>query len=203
MSAIAPIQEKRLRLYMDRLNDALNSPVGKSEKNSLPTTFKAEDLQGECRITVHFDGHSDADFRAFVTTFRQFTMPKEEAVYVNNIYQIIKSHCGYGDLKAWANFAIQRWNDLMASKPVVGFELDGKSYTNEDLLKLWLYSGRFHTDIAKANIWDSMPVMMRNDAEASVQSLTNKLLNCLVIIGSVIHVWLDEPTKAVPPVPTK
>ena len=190
-----------LRLYQERLDEAQRSSVVQSGKESLRTSCKIEDLLGEQRVGILFDGYPDADFRAFAAIFRQFTMQSEKAVYVKKVHRIFNEHCGRNDLKALADLSMKRWDDLMASGPAVRFELGGKHYTNADVLHLWLYSGRFHTDINKANICDSLPELARKDAEASIQVLTNRLLNCLVIIGSVIRIWLDEPAKTVPVFP--
>jgi hypothetical protein len=43
--------------------------------------------------------------------------------------------------------------------------------------------------------------MAQKDAELSVQALTPKLVNCLVIVGSVIRWWREATKETVPPIP--
>jgi len=186
---------------MERLQELLDNPLVQSRKQTLSTSFKVS-FQGDQQAVVGFDGYSDTDFRAFFTTFRQFSMPTEEAVYVKDVAQIILDNCDREELEAWVSLASQHWDRIMEDHPVIQFELQGKHYKNKDLLKLWLYGGRFHTDIAKADTWSSLPEPAQKDFELSVQAMTHSLLNCLVIVGSVIHWWLDAPGEVVPQAPT-
>jgi hypothetical protein len=155
------------------------------------------------KTEVIFDGFKEEAFLAFFTTFRQFTMKTEQAVYFDDVCQIVLDKCDRAELKDWTKFAKARWDRILDSPPVIGFVFDGETYSNRKLLWLWLYSGRFHTDINKADRWNEMPDMMRRDAELSVQAVIPKIVNCLVIVGSVIHWWREATTVPVPPVPTK
>lgn len=202
MSSLTSKQESSLDLFMQRLRELLSSSV---VKNPPPMVFTmSETLFGENPKTeVILDGYKDEAFLAFFTTFRQFTMEKEQAVYFDKVCQIVLEKCDRGELKDWTTHAKARWERILDAAPVVGFVFDGESYSNRKLLKLWLYSGRFHTDIDKADRWNAMPEMMQQDAELSVQAVVPKLVNCLVIVGSVIRWWREATTETVPPVPTK
>jgi hypothetical protein len=160
-------------------------------------------FDGSPKTEVIFDGYKEETFLAFFATFRQFMMEKEQAVYFYKVCQIISDKCNRDELKDWTSYAKTRWESLLDADPVIGFVFGGEQFTNRKLLKLWLYSGRFHTDIDKADRWNKMPEMMRQDVELSVQAVTPKLLNVLVIVGSVIRWWRDATTEAVPPLPTK
>ena len=197
MSELTDKQKSCLRLFMQRLQELLDSRIVKSEKKAIGVV--AETLFGENpETTVVFDGYDKEDFVAFFSTLRQFTMPTEEAVYFEDVGKIVLANCDRAELKQWVQHAQTRWNALLDSTPIVKFNLDGEDYTNRKLLKLWLYAGRFHTDIGKADRWDSLPELAQRDAELSIQALTPKLMNCLVIVGSVIRWWRDEPDEAVP-----
>ena len=200
MSGVTDKQTSCLRLFMQRLQELLDSPVTKSGRKSLGVI--SETIFGDkTETTVVCDGHDEDDFKSFFTTFRQFTMPKEEAVHFGDACKIVLDNCDREELKKWVRYAEARWDALLDGKPVVGFSLNGDEYTNGKLLKLWLYSGRFHTDIAKAKLWDSLPEKAQIDAALSIQALTPKLVNCLVTVGSVIRWWLDEPDAEVPTPP--
>jgi hypothetical protein len=187
---------------MQRLNELLASSIVKNPPKQIFSM--SETIFGGSRKTeVIFDGYKEEAFLAFFTTFRQFMMEKEQAVYFDKVYQIILDNCDRDELKNWAAFAKSRWESILDAAPVIGFEFDGEAFTNRKLLKLWLYSGRFHTDIDKADRWNNMPEMMRRDAELSVQAATPRLLNVLVILGSVIRWWREATTEAVPPLHTK
>lgn len=198
MSTITPKEDASLNLFMQRLRELLASSVVKNPPKVAFTM--SETVFGDTPKTeVVFDGYKEEAFLAFFTTFRQFTMDSEEAVYFDRICTIITDKCDRAELKDWITYAKARWDRLLDGKPVIEFE--GDCSTNRKLLKLWLYSGRFHTDFKKADRWDSMPEMKRRDAELSIHVLVPKLVNCLVIVGSIIHWWREAPTETVPAVP--
>jgi hypothetical protein len=200
MTSITEKEDASLRLFMERLGDLLSSSVVKNPPKRIFTM--SEMVFGENPTTeVVFDGYDDEVFRAFFTTFRQLMMKTERAVYVGKVCQIILDKCDRPELKEWTTFAKSRWEQLLDKQPIIRFELDGEMMTNSKLLKLWLYSGRFHTDIDKAERWDSLPELMRNDAELSLQAVVPSLVNCLVIVGSVIRWWREATTEPVPPLP--
>lgn len=200
MSSLTSKQESSLQLFTQRLQELLASSVVRSKKKALGVM--SETVFGEnAATTVVFDGYKEEEFLAFVSAFRQFTMETEQAVYFKTVCQIVLDNCDRDELNDWITFALKRWDEILAGLPVIQFVFDGESYTNVKLLKLWLYSGRFHTDIAKADRWNSLPEMARRDAELSIQVLTSKLVNCLVIIGSVIRWWRDATTEKVPAIP--
>jgi hypothetical protein len=202
MSSLTTKEESCLELFMQRLRELLESSV---VKNPPPAVFTmSETVFGDSPKTeVIFDGYKEEAFLAFFTTFRQFTMEKEQAVYFDKVCQIVLDKCDRAELKDWTNYAKARWDRILDSGPVVGFEHEGKLLTNRKLLKLWLYSGRFHTDIDKADWWNTLPQMIRSDVELSVQAMIPSFVNCLVMVGSVIRYWWEATTEPVPPVPTK
>lgn len=200
MATLTAKQESSLQLFMQRLQELLASSVIKSQKKTL-TVMSETVFSGKPETTVLFDGYDQEPFVAFFALFRQFTMEKEEAVYFKNVCQIVLDNCGRPELEDWIRFAIKRWDDVLDGAPVIQFNLDGESYSNAKLLKLWLYGGRFHTDIGKGNRWNALPEMAQKDAELSVQAMTPKLVNCLVIVGSVIRWWREATTEPVPAVP--
>jgi len=196
-------EEACLDLFMQRLRELLESSIVKNPPKSLFTM--SETVFGENPKTeVIFDGFKEEAFLAFFATFRQFTMEKEQAVYFDKVCQIVIDKCDRPELKDWITYAKTRWEKILDAPPVIGFEFEGEVYTNRKLLKLWLYGGRFHTDIDKADRWNGMPEMMRKDAELSVQAVTPKLVNCLVIVGTVIHWWREATStrETVPQAPT-
>lgn len=200
MSSLTRKEESSLQLFMQRLHELLASSVVKNPPKvvfTMSETVFADNPKTE----VIFDGYKEEAFLAFFTTFRQFTMDSEQAVFFDKVCKIITDKCDRNELKDWIAVATTRWTQVLDGKPVVQFELDGESYTNRKLLKLWLYSGRFHTDFKKADRWDSLPEMIRRDAELSIHALVPKLVNCLVIVGSVIRWWRDAPAETVPAVP--
>ena len=202
MSNLTAKDESCLNLFMQRLRELLASSVVKNPPPGLFTM--SESVFGENPKTeVIFDGYKEEAFLAFFTTFRQFTMEKEQAVYFDKVCQIVLDKCDRAELKDWTNYAKARWDRILDAGPVVVIEHEGKMLTNRKLLKLWLYSGRFHTDIDKANWWNTLPQMIRSDAELSVQAMIPRLVNCLVMMGSVVHWWREATTEPVPPVPTK
>ena len=60
------------------------------------------------------------------------------------------------------------------------------------------YGGLFHTNIHEPDEEEEV----REIQEATLQNAFPYFWNCLNNLDSVIHIWLDEPTKSVPPVPT-
>lgn len=202
MSNLTAKEESCLDLFMQRLHELLASSV---VKNPPPAVFTmSETVFGESLKTeVIFDGYKEEAFLAFFTIFRQFTMETEKAVYFDKVCKIVLDKCSRAELKDWTNYAKTRWDRILDVGSVVGVEHEGKLLTNRKLLKLWLYSGRFHTDIDKADWWNTLPQIIRSDAELSVQAMIAKLVNCLVMVGSVIRWWREATTEPVPPVPTK
>lgn len=201
MTNLTEKQENSLILFMQLLRGLLESSVVQSKTKSLTAMAEAV-LTSKSEITVLFEGYEEEQFLAFFVSLRQFTMEKEQAVYFKDVCKIILDNCSRAELKAWVDFAIRKWDAIMNSQPVVGFNFDGVALTNEKLLKLWLYSGRFHTDTKKTNQWNALPEMQKADVTLSVQALAPKLVNCLVIVGSVIRWWLEATTESVPPAPT-
>ena len=202
MSSLTTNEEACLQLFVQRLGGLLASSVIKNPPPGLFTM--SETVFGDAPKTeVIFDGFKGEAFLAFCATFRQFTMKKEQAVYFDKVCQIVLDKCDRAELKDLTNFAKVRWDDILASNSAVRMKHKGKMLTNRKLLKLWLYSGRFHTDIDKADWWNNMSEMTRGDAEMSVQAVVPMLVNCLIIVGSVIRWWREATTEAVPSVPTK
>jgi hypothetical protein len=200
VTSLSQREEASLELFMQRLHEVLESSVVKNPPKALFTM--SETIFGDTsKPEVIFNGYDEVAFLAFFTTFRQFTMEKEKAVYFDKVCEIILDKCDREELTKWIRYSKSRWDRLLGKKPIVQFVLDGESYTNRKLLKLWLYSGRFHTDIDKADRWNSFPETMRYHAEMSVQALIPELVNCVVIVGSVIRWWRQAITELVPPVP--
>lgn len=189
-----------LRLFMERLEELLESEVVNSSRQSIGAI--AEYSFGQTtEFTVVLDGFEDTVFTSFIATFRQFTMPKEQAVYIGDICEIVISNCDRNVLKDWVQYAKLRWETLLAAKPSVKFNINGIDYSNKGLLNLWLYGGRFHTDINKAKKWDGMTELEQQDAVLSIQALMPKLVNCLVIVGTVIRCWMNESDEEIPQPP--
>lgn len=202
MSSLTPKDESCLELFMQRLQELLSSSVVKNPPSMVFTM--SETLFGaNPKTEVVFDGYKEEAFRAFFTTFRQFTMEEKEAVGFDKVCKVISDKCDRDELKHWIDYAKAQWESVLNAGPVVGIEYKGKMLSNHELLKLWLYSGRFHTDIDKADWWNNLPEMMQSDVDLSVQAMIPRLLNCLVMVGSVIRWWREVTTEAVPPLPTK
>ena len=93
MIALSQNDEKRLRLFLEQLQELSTSPL--VQKESLSTSLDVSSY-GEQQVVLNFDGFGDSDFRAFITTFHQFSMPSEEAVYIKKVANIILIHCDRG-----------------------------------------------------------------------------------------------------------
>ncbi len=200
MTGLSDKQEKSLRLFVELVKKLLDSPVLKNGKKTVGTLMGTAG-DGSNELVTVFDGHSEGEFMAFVTTFRQFTMPKEQAVHFGKVCAILTSNCQHPNIKGWVKYAEDAWQSIMSSVPVVGIQIDGSSLSNEELLKLWLYGGAFHTDIDKAEKWESLGEHGKSDAMVSIQAMTPKLVNCLVTVGSVVEKWLNDPGADVPETP--
>src|SRR4051812_32627833 len=104
MSSLTAIEESCLDLFMQRLRELLESSV---VKNPPPAVFTmSETVFGENPNTeVIFDGCKQEAFLAFFTTFRQFTMESEKAVYFDKVCKIVLDKCNRAELMDWTNFA--------------------------------------------------------------------------------------------------
>jgi hypothetical protein len=202
MASLTDKEEKCLRLFMQLVKKLLESSIVTSQKKSLGVMSETV-FTGTPETTVVFDGYDEEAFLAFFSMFRQFTMAKEEAVYFKDVCQVMIAKCVRPELTAWVNVATQRWDDVLNSNPPIGFTFNNESYSNAKLLKLWLYGGRFHTDLGKTDLWNSLPEKEQKHVELCIQVMVPKLVNCLVIVGSVIDFWLDATTAPVPPAPSK
>ncbi|MBA2116716.1 hypothetical protein [Bremerella alba] len=194
-------KEQKLRLYLNQLKKLHDSkiviePIEKIKVDTLT-------LFGKSGGTIcDFRGYNETEYIAFFTTLRQFMIPTEKTVNFDKVCKIVKDECDRTELVDMVTHAENAWNKLMNSPPSIGFNIDGVGNSYYELLRLWLYSGRFHTDVDKAEKWDSMPEPMRMDAEATLQARIPNLVNCLTIVGRVVIWWLDEPEAEVPPLPS-
>lgn len=201
MTTLDSEKEQKLRLYMKQLQKLHDSKI----VTEPITNIKVETLTlfGTGGGTIcDFQGYDETEYIAFFTTFRQFTMPSERAVGLKRVCGIIKDECDRTELVDWVNYAEQAWDKLMDSPTSVRINMDGVGSSYYELLRLWLYSGRFHTDVDKAEKWESMPEPMRMEAEATLQARIPNLVNCLTTVGTVVLWWLDEPDAEVPPLPS-
>lgn len=194
-------KEQKLRLYLRQLKKLHESKIVTEPIENIKV--ESLTLYGKGGGTIcDFQGYNETEYTAFFTTFRQFTMPSEQAVGFKRVCGIVKDECDRAELVDWVDYAEQAWDKLMDSPPSVEINIDGVGNSYKDLLRLWLYSGRFHTDVDKAEKWDSMPEPMRLDAEATLQARIPLLVNCLTTVGTVVIWWLDEPEAEVPPLPS-
>lgn len=194
-------KEQKLRLYLKQLQKLHSSKI----VTESPDKISVETLTvfGKGGGTIcDFNGYDETEYTAFFTTFRQFIMPSEQAVEFKKVCQIITDECERTELVDWVNYAEQEWGKLMNSPPSVGININGVGNSYYELLRLWLYSGKFHADVGKVEKWDSMPEPMQMSAEATLQGRIPNLVNCLTTVGSVVIWWLDEPDTEVPPLPS-
>lgn len=201
MATLDTEKEQKLRLYLKQLRKLHDSKIVTEPIEHV--AVETLTLFGEGGGTLcEFKGYDETEYIAFFTTFRQFMMPNEQAVGFKRVCGIVKDECERTELVDWVDHAEQAWDKLMGSPPSVGINMDGVGNSYYELLRLWLYSGRFHTDVDKAEKWESMPEPMRMDAEATLQARIPNLMNCLTTVGTVVIWWLDEPKAEVPPLPS-
>lgn len=188
MSTLTHEDKLILVLFKQKLADLLASPVVASPKPELFS--KLHVVMGDNpKITSEFAGHDKYIFDSFVLTFRQLTM-KDEEVRIDNVCKIVVDYCDREDLKDIVRDAKQQWDDIWNGPPAIKFEIEGKSYSNRKIVKLWMYGGVFHTDIDKAVLWWTLGTPIRNDILLSIHSLLPALVRHVKAIGDVVDEWL-------------
>jgi hypothetical protein len=200
--------EVLLNMFYDRACELLDNPIVNDKKTIVLKHESVFDERNETfETSVKFDGFDRHYFQSFIMTFRQFFMPTE-VINFKKICNIILDHCrGQTKLSDHVNhvtYAIAKWDTFIDNKLHLGahisFQLGGKTYDNDKLLRLWLYSGKFHSDVRKTKLWNSLPEPIQKEMEYTIHQLVPKLVNCIVIVANVIHAFRN-PLYKLPDLP--
>lgn len=199
MSTLTNDLKDSLYLFAQKTQELLKSRIIKEKRETLSSrmTFDSRPCGG---MTAEFDGYDSDMFKSFWTTLRQIALLESEDIYFYKICNIVRKNCDREELNNWVDYARDNWKKLLKDEPVVKFAMEEMT-TNEKLLKFWVNGVVFHADNEKYALWNSLIPPMQNDAMLSIQALTPRMIQQLLIVENIIRFWLDEPNAEVPPVP--
>ena len=191
MSNLSDKEKTALDLYMKRVQELLDNPVNTGGKQKLTVSFSVNMESGE--LSDHnvdlFDTH---EFKSFMMTIRQMIMDTEKAVNFDDICEIVVKRCNQDAIKNEVILAQKVWKDTLGGRCAITDTQIGENITKEELLGLWMYSGRFHTDPNRAAKWDSLPDMLKNELLGEIQTTLHNLLAPLTNVGNAIVSWSKD-----------
>lgn len=181
---------------VDRLRKSTIVQGGKvTFKYSTKITFPSGDIE------TAIEGYDEVAFQSQLPILRQFLLQRD-TINFNRIHNLVNQCCDRQELLEWTRYARKTWMDTLARLPIDEhrFFHDAKLNVEDAAEKLFYgYGGLFHVNPQEPLEEESV----REIQEATLQHAFPYLWNCLNNLDSVIHLWLDEPSKPVPSLPTK
>ncbi len=187
-----------LRAFQRQVKRLRQSSIVQSGNVTFRYSTKITFPTGE--IDTGFEGYDKVAFQAQLPLLRQFLL--QDSINFNRIHNLVNQCCDRQDLLDWTRYARTKWAETLARLPFDShrFFHGADQNVEEAVEKLFYgYGGLFHVDINEPNEEENV----REIQEATLQNAFPYFWNCLNNLDSVIHIWLDEPAKTVPPLPTK
>jgi hypothetical protein len=186
-----------LRAFQRQVNRLRQSSIVQSGKAAFKYTTKVTFPSGQADIG--FEGYDAVVFQAQLPILRQFLL-QQDTINFNRIHNIVNQCCDRQDLLEWTRYARRKWTETLARLPVDDHRyFQGANQTVEEAVEKLFYGfgGLFHANIHEPDeeekVWEIQ--------EATLQHAFPYFWNCLNNLDSVIHIWLDDPSKPVPAVP--
>lgn len=187
-----------LRAFQRQVNRLRQSSIVQSGGVTFKYSTKITFPTGQ--IDSSFDGYDKVAFQAQLPLLRQFLL--QDSINFNHIHNILNQCCDRQDLLSWTRYARKKWMETLNRLPVSDHRFfHGANQTVEAAVEklFYGYGGLFHLNVNEPDEEEQV----REIQEATLQHAFPYFWNCLNNLDSVIHLWLDEPTKPVPPLPTK
>ena len=190
-------ESRTLRAFqrqVDRLRDSSLNPSG-------PLTMKTSvSLSLDTgKVETQFEAYDKTKFQAQLPILRQFIL--QDVVNFNHVHNLIEKYCDRTELKEWNRLTRQKWIEALKGMPIESHQyFHGATQTVEQAVEslFYGYGGLFHVDMDKPPESETE----REIRETTVQNAFPDLWTCLHNMHAVINLWLDEPTREVPPLPT-
>ncbi len=187
-----------LRAYQRQVNRLRQSSIVQSGGVTFKYSTKITFPTGQ--IDSSFEGYDKVAFQAQLPLLRQFLL--QDSINFNRIHNIVNQCCDRQDLLAWTRYVRKKWSETLGRLPINDHRFfHGANQTVEAAVEklFYGYGGLFHVNVNELDEEEQV----REIQEATLQNAFPYFWNCLNNLDSVIHIWLDEPTKTVPPLPTK
>ncbi len=179
---------------VDRLRDSSLNPSGPlTMKTTVSLSFDTGNVE------THFEAYDETKFQAQLPILRQFIL--QDVVNFQRVHNLVEKCCDRSELKKWNRLTRQKWNETLKGMPIESHQFfHGATQTVEQAVEshFYGYGGLFHVDINKPPESETE----RGIRETTVQSAFPDLWSCLHNMHAVINLWLDEPTREVPVLPT-
>jgi hypothetical protein len=183
-----------LRAFQRQVERLRKSSILREGKINFKYSTKITFPSGE--VQQSFEGYDKDAFQAQLPILRQFIL--QEKINFNRIHNIVNQCCERPDLLEWVGFARRQWDRTFTKLPEDNYFRNQQLSVEEATKKLFYgFGGLFHVDLNVPNEEEEV----REIQEAIIQSAFPYLWNSLNNMDSVIHIWLDETTKPVPPAP--
>jgi hypothetical protein len=186
-----------LRAFQRQVNRLRQSSVVQAGRVSFKFSTKITFPSGQ--VQTDFEGYDRVAFQAHLPLLRQFLL-QQDVINFNRIHNIVNMCCDRPDLVGWARFARAKWMETLARLPTDDHRyFHGATQTVEEAVEKLFYGfgGLFHVNINEPDEEAAVGAIQ----EATLQTAFPYFWNCLNNMDSVIHIWLDEPTTPVPPLP--
>lgn len=196
---LTPEETLILRAFQRQVNRLRQGSIVQSEKVTFKYSTKVTFPSGQ--IDTGFEGYDKVEFQAQLPILRQFLL-QQDMVSFYRIHNIVNQCCDRQELVEWTRYARRKWMKTLARLPIDDHRYfhSAKQNVEEVVEKLFYgYGGLFHADINEPEEEKEVQKIQ----ESTLQNAFPYFWNCLNNLDSVIHLWLDEPNKTVPPVPTK
>lgn len=196
---LTPDETRILRAFQRQVDRLRKSSIVQNGKVTFKYSTKITFPSGE--IDTGFEGYEKVAFQSQLPLLRQFLL-QQDTINFYKIHNIVNQCCERQDLLDWTRYARKKWAETLARLPIDDHRFfHGANQSVEDAVEklFYGYGGLFHADINEPDEEEKV----REIQEATLQNAFPYFWNCLNNLDSVIHIWLDEPTKTVPPLPTK
>lgn len=196
---LTPDETRILRAFQRQVDRLRKSSIVQSGKVTFKYSTKITFPSGE--IDTGFEGYDKVAFQSQLPLLRQFLL-QQDTINFNKIHNIVNQCCDRQDLLDWTRYARRKWMETLARLPVDDHRyFHGANQSVEDAVEklFYGYGGLFHVNIDEPDEEEKVQEIQ----SATLQNAFPYFWNCLNNLDSVIHIWLDEPSKPVPPLPTK
>ncbi len=196
---LTPDETRILRAFQRQVDRLRKSSIVQIGSVTFKYSTKLPFPSGE--IETGFEGYEKVAFQSQLPLLRQFIL-EQDTINFNKIHNIVNQCCDRQDLLDWTRYARRKWMETLARLPIDDHRyFHGANQSVEDAVEklFYGYGGLFHMNIDEPDEEEKV----REIQEATLQNAFPYFWNCLNNLDSVIHIWLDEPSKPVPPLPTK
>jgi hypothetical protein len=187
----------RVRAFQRQVNRLRQSCIvqcgGATFKYSTKITFPT------VQIDSSFEGYDKVAFQAQLPLLRQFLL--QDSINFNHIHNIVNQCCDRRELLEWTRYARETWSATLNRLPIENHRFfHGANQSVEAAAEklFYGYGGLFHVNVNEPDEEEQV----REIQEATLQRAFPYFWNCLNNLDSVIHIWLNDPTRHVPPLPT-